>query len=136
MTCSVWPTTYAVSPAISTGDRQAADVRNRQAVGVGDRHAGGVGDRQLAKLQEACMGFAALLWEEVLKSGGGSLVPARMAGGGVFRGLAYQALAMHLAKAGGLSDFLYRAMATSLPAAASLPIAAGRPGGGCEKGTG
>ena len=79
-------------------------------------------------MREACCGFAALLWEEVLKASGEGLWPGGVAGGEVFRGLARQALAMELARAGGLTDFLYRAMAGNGQGAA------GSTRGGCEKG--
>ncbi|MFZ5767969.1 MAG: hypothetical protein ACOY3F_04630 [Bacillota bacterium] len=58
-------------------------------------------------------GFAAILWEEVLKGFQKAMVPnlTGMAGGSVYAGLALQVLAREMARQAGLADFLYRALA-------------------------
>jgi len=116
MRCWVWPTTSAVSPAVLPAGacRPPGTVWSTAVAMAGFRLSGAAAaPGGTPALREVSEGFAAILWEEVLKGFQKAMVPnlTGMAGGSVYAGLALQVLAREMAHQAGLADFLYRALA-------------------------
>lgn len=131
MRCWAWPTTCAVSggatPVTTAGT--ASGTRTRAAIdtapGTGARAAASTGARartaaagpgrgqDSVALREVCRDFAAILWEEALRTVERTLIPpgAGTAGGAIYAGVALEALARQLAGQTGLADFVYRTLA-------------------------
>ena len=127
MTCWGWPTTCAVSGGATPVTTKGTSPGTRP------RTAGDPGSRPgSAALREACRDFAAILWQEVLRTVERSLIPrgAGVAGRAIYAGVALEALARQLAGQTGLADFVYRTLAGAesrqQPGDRGRPSAAGK----------
>lgn len=105
------------APARAEGAAGGVGTPRPAAVGPG-------GSPPHAALREVSQGFAALLWEEVLKAFQESMLPgmAGTPGGPLYAGLALQVLAREVAREAGLADFVYQALGGGKGEGAGLPV--------------